>query len=66
MATILPGETWRISLNNEPRRVVVLCSANAPGWWDCVDLVTGVLLCIREEWFVERVGDNTNDAGPGV
>jgi hypothetical protein len=54
MTAILPGETWTISLNDQPRRVVVLCAADAPGWWLCIDVVTGVLLSAREAWFVER------------
>jgi hypothetical protein len=55
MAVILPGESWTISLNNELRQVVVLCPANAPGCWECIDVVTGVLLSVPETWFVARL-----------
>jgi hypothetical protein len=54
MAAIRAGETWKILLGDEIRRVIVLAAADTPGWWHCVDLQTSMHIMAREEWFVER------------
>ena len=54
VAAIRAGEIWKVLVDNETRRVKVEAAADTPGWWQCVDLETGVPFLACEPWFVVR------------
>jgi hypothetical protein len=49
--TISAGEIWTISLADQRREVTVVAAAS-PGWWQCVDVETGIAFTASERWFV--------------
>ncbi|HWB12998.1 MAG TPA: hypothetical protein VG826_27480 [Pirellulales bacterium] len=61
MPAIRAGERWQITLEGMPRSVVVIAETDTAGWWQCVDVQTGIQFLAREQWFVDRELVDSND-----
>jgi hypothetical protein len=55
--TIGAEETWTVSFGGVYRKVRVVKAGETPGFWECIDLETGIIFTARERWFIERADD---------
>ena len=51
---IRAGETWIVYVALECRTVKVIDPGDSPGWWNCLDLASGLDFVAREQWFLKR------------
>jgi hypothetical protein len=57
---IVPGDTWTLFVGGVHRHTKVVAKA-ATGWWQCVDVETGIAFAASERWFVDRFSDDPTD-----
>lgn len=58
---VVAGETRNILLAGERRAVKVIGPSDAPTWWWCVDLETGMRFAARLGWFLEPKDDGNHE-----
>lgn len=55
MEQVQSGDLWLAVVGSDKRKVTIIGPADAPGWWRCYDLATGVEFVTRQGWLIERV-----------
>lgn len=55
MDQVQPGDVWVVVVGSDKREVKIIGPADAPGWWRCRDLHTGVEFVARQGWLIERL-----------
>ena len=53
MKDVQPGDVWVMMVGGDKREAKIIGPADAPGWWRCRDIATGVEFSARQGWLVE-------------
>lgn len=55
MEQVRAGDVWTVIIGGDKRQATILGPADAPGWWRCRDVSTGIAFVARQGWLIERI-----------